>query len=334
MHVIVAHGGKKPAEAGAFSKEERPVPVAQGRDILVKVQAAAINPVDTKVFERMPAGAERILGWDACGVVEAVGPEVTGFKAGDQVYYAGDLTRDGSNAEYQLVDERLAGKAPASLSVPQTASLPLTTLTAYEGLFDRLGFVAEEGANKGATLLVIGGAGGVGSMIIQLAAWAGLTVIATAGRPESAQWCRELGASAVIGRDNLAERLAAEGISQVDAIYCTTHLEEHWLAMSQVIAPQGRICMIDDPDAALDIRVFKQKSVRLCWEFMYTRSMFQTADMERQGMILEHVARLIDAGRVRTTLAKTIEGLSVESVQSAHLQQRTGRMVGKQVIVF
>lgn len=334
MKVIVAHGGQNPADAGAFSEEERVMPEAEGRDILVKIQAAAVNPVDTKVFERMPAGAARILGWDACGIVEAVGSEGTKFKPGDRVYYAGDLTRDGSNAEYQLVDERLVGPAPISLAVAQAASLPLTTLTAWEGLFDRLGFAAEEGGNVGMTLLVIGGAGGVGSMIIQLARWAGMTVIATAGRPDSAQWCRDLGASVVIGRDNLAERLTAEGISSVDAIYCTTHLEEHWQAMSQVIAPQGRICMIDDPDAALDIRVFKQKSVRLCWEFMYTRSMFKTADMDRQGKILETVSRLIDAGRVRTTLAKTIEGLSVESVQAAHLQQRTGKMVGKQVIVF
>lgn len=171
-------------------------------------------------------------------------------------------------------------------------------------------------------------------MIIQLAAWAGLEVIATAGRPESAAWCLELGATAVIGRTELPARLEGVGRKLVDAIYCTTHAAEHWEAMAAVLAPQGAICLIDDPDTPLDITVFKQKSARICWEFMYTRSMFHTEDMARQGQILSTVAELVDSGRIRTTLAEAYQGLSAETVRAAHLRQRTGSMVGKQVITL
>jgi len=334
MKAIIATGGYAPSDPLAFREEERAVPRPEGRDILVKIQAAGINPVDTKVFARLAPGKQAILGWDAVGTVDAVGPEVRRFTPGQTVYYAGDLTRDGSNAQYQLVDERLAAAAPYSLTQAEAASLPLTGMTAWEGVFDRLNFTPDENANQGRTLLVVGGAGGVGSMIIQLAAWAGIRVAATAGRPESAAWCRDLGASVVVGRDDLPARLAAEGIGTVDAIFCTTHAEEHWAAMAKVLAPQGGVCLIDDPEGPLDIRLFKQKSARICWEFMFTRSLFRTPDMGRQGDILERIASLVDQGRLRTTLSRTHSGLTVESVRNAHLSQLTGTMVGKQVIAF
>lgn len=334
MKVIVAIGGASPEGAEAFIEEERPVPVAEGKDILVKVKALAINPVDTKIFDRLEQGQRRILGWDACGEVVGVGKDVSRFTVGQQVFYAGDMTRDGSNAAYQLVDERLVGPAPDSLSPVDAASLPLTSVTAWEGLFDRLEFTPKEGANTGSSLLVIGGAGGVGSMITQLASWAGITVVATAGRPESAAWCRENGASIVVGRDDLPANMAAAGMPNVNAVFCTTHMEEHWSAMAEVVKPQGRICLIDDPSGPLDIRVFKQKSVRICWEFMFARSLFQTEDMARQGAILENVARLIDAGSIRATRAETIQGLSADNIRNAHLRQRSGAMVGKQVVAL
>ncbi|MBI5520416.1 MAG: zinc-binding alcohol dehydrogenase family protein [Desulfovibrio sp.] len=334
MQAIIATGGFAPSDQQAFTVENRPQPVPQGRDILVGVKAIGMNPVDGKVFERMEPGQRRVLGWDACGVVLASGPEAKRFIPGQPVYYAGDLTRDGANAEQHLVDERIVAAAPASLSVADAASLPLTSLTAWEGLFDRLGFTPAEDANRGQSLLIIGGAGGVGSMVTQLAAWAGIKVAATAGRPESAQWCRDNGASVVVGRGDLTTNLAAAGLPEVDAIFCTTHMEEHWQAMAQVLAPQGGVLLIDDPAGPLDITVFKRKSARICWEFMFTRSMFRTADMARQGFILESVARLVDQGRVRATRAETLSGLSPETIRAAHLRQRTGTMVGKQVIVL
>ena len=332
MHAIIAAGGFDPAAPQAFREEERPTPRPGGRDLLVRIEAVGVNPVDTKVFDRMAPGQERILGWDARGIVTAAGPDCRRFSPGEAVFYAGDLTRDGSNATYQLVDERLVGPAPSSLSPAEAAGLPLTSLTAWEGLFDRLDFIPAEGANAGRSLLVVGGAGGVGSMVIQLADWAGIAVAATAGRPESAAWCREIGASTVIGRGDLAAEMDEAGLPTVDAIYCTTHMEEHWTAMAKVLVPQGAVCLIDDPSGPLDITVFKQKAARICWEFMFARSMFRTPDMERQGAILESVARLVDDGRLRATLSRTLSGLSAASVREAHLRQRTGAMVGKQVI--
>ena len=334
MKAIIATGGFAATDPQAFREEERPVPEPEGRDILVRIEAIGVNPVDTKVFSRLAAGEEKILGWDARGIVTACGPEARRFSPGQPVFYAGELTRDGSNAAYQLVNERLVGPAPVSLSPEQAAGMPLTSVTAWEGLFDRLGFTPAENANTGKSLLVIGGAGGVGSMLIQLAAWAGITVAATAGRPESAAWCRELGASLVVDRTDLPRRMADAGMPHAQAIFCTTHAQEHWQAMAEILAPQGAICLIDDPAQPLDITVFKSKSARICWEFMYTRSLFRTEDMARQGEILESVAQRIDAGRLRTTVGQTVEGLSAQTVREAHLRQLTGKMVGKQVIVL
>ena len=334
MNAVIATGGFSPDSPQAFTEQERPVPTPGDYDILVKVAACGMNPVDTKVFARLDAGSQRILGWDAVGEVVAVGPKAGPVTSGQRVFYAGDLTRDGSNAEFQLVDARLAALAPSNLSDAEAAVMPLTSITAWEGVFDRLGFVPAAGANKGRTMLVIGGAGGVGSMIIQLAAWAGITVAATAGRPDSAQWCKELGASVVIGRDNIPARMKDAGLPQVDAIFCTTHATDHWPAMAELIAPQGSVCLIDDPSGPLDLTLFKPKCARICWEFMFTRSLFQTQDMARQGQILNSVARMVEAGTLRTTLATTLSGLSAHTVQQAHLRQASETMVGKQVIVF
>ncbi|KHK02676.1 zinc-binding alcohol dehydrogenase family protein [Desulfovibrio sp. TomC] len=332
MKAILAVGGHDPAAEKAFIEAERPQPTPGPHDVLVRVAAAGVNPVDTKIFARLTPGEERILGYDACGTVAGLGDQVRRFDLGQTVYCAGTLTGPGSNAEYLLVDERRAALAPATLEPVQAAALPLTALTAWEGLFDRLGFTPAPGANTGKRLLVIGGAGGVGSMVIQLGVWAGLTVAATAGRPESAAWCRTLGASVVIGRGDVAEELAQAGMTAVEAVYCTTHMEEHWTAMARVLAPQGAICLIDDPAGPLDLTIFKQKSARICWEFMFTRSLFGTEDLDRQGFILDRVARLVEAGTLRTTVSEVLTGLSAENVRAAHLRQKSGTMVGKQVI--
>lgn len=334
MKAILAVGGHDPASLAAFIEVDRPRPTPGPHDVLVRVAAAGVNPVDTKIFARLTPGEERILGYDACGTVAGLGERVRRFDLGQTVYCAGTLAGPGSNAEYLLVDERRAALAPANLEPAQAAALPLTALTAWEGLFDRLGFTPAAGANAGKRLLVIGGAGGVGSMVIQLGVWAGLTVAATAGRPESAAWCRDLGATAVIGRGDVAEELPRAGMAEVEAVYCTTHMEEHWAAMARVLAPQGAICLIDDPSGPLDITILKQKSARICWEFMFTRSLFSTADMARQGLILDTVARLVEAGTLRTTVSEVLAGLSADTVRAAHLRQKSGTMVGKQVIAI
>ena len=331
MKAIIAQCGETADSPNAFSLREQPVPEAEGRDILVKLSAIGMNPVDTKV--RMGMEGEKILGWDGCGTVEAVGNEVTEFSKGDRVFYAGDLTREGTNSEYHLVDERIAAKAPVTLSDEDAAAMPLTSITAWEALFDRLQFTPEAGGNKGRSILIIGGAGGVGSIATQLANWAGLTVFSTASRPETADWCKELGAHAVINhRNDLAEELAATGVKEVDAILCTTHLESHWEAMARCIRPQGRVAFIDDPTKDLDLTLFKRKSVTLVWEFMYTRSMFQTEDMGEQGKLLARVAELLDGGIVKSTRNETLQGLTVENIRAMHVKQESGSMKGKQVL--
>jgi zinc-binding alcohol dehydrogenase family protein len=267
--------------------------------------------------------------------VEKTGDDVTGFKAGDRVFYAGDITRPGCNSEYHLVDQRIAALAPKNLSPEDAAAMPLTSITAWEGLFERLCFVPQAGANAGKSILIIGGPGGVGSVAIQLACWAGLNVYATASRAETVAWCRNLGADTILNhRNNLHEELKAAGADWVDAIFCTTHMETHWQAMAECIRPQGRIVLIDDPADALDITVFKFKSVAICWEFMYTRSMFQTDDMAEQGRLLATVADLLDEGILVTTRQNTVTGLTPDNVQAMHIQQESGTMMGKQVLVL
>jgi len=333
MKTIMAKSGSKAQDDGAFYIMEQPLPEPEVQDLLVQVIAIGMNPVDTKVRQR--STADRILGWDVYGIVEKTGKGETAFKEGDRIFYAGELTRPGCNCEYHLVDQRIVSLAPEKLLPEDAAAIPLTSITAWEGLFDRLGFIPQAGVNAGKSILIIGGAGGVGSMVIQLARWAGLKVFATASRPESVPWCKKLGADFVLNhRNNLYQELKSTGEDSVDAIFCTTHLEKHWKVMAQCIRPQGKIVFIDDPAGPLDVTVFKKKSVTLSWEFMYTRSMFKTEDMPEQGKLLAAVALLLDEGVLVTTRQKTMNGLTPENIRSMHIKQESGTMIGKQVLVL
>ncbi|WP_058912154.1 zinc-binding alcohol dehydrogenase family protein [Entomohabitans teleogrylli] len=324
-----------PQEPASFTTIEFPMPQPGPFDLLVEVKAVSINPVDTKVHKGLQKNGltqPRILGWDASGVVRAIGAQVNGFQAGDEVYYAGDITRPGSNATHQLIDARIVGRKPATLDWAAAAALPLTALTAWEGLFERLN-IQQAGADK--TLLIIGGAGGVGSLAIPFAKHnSKVKVIATASRQDSAQWCRDRGADLVVNYHSLAEELAKHGINTVDYIFILNDTDGHWPAVCQVIAPQGHICTIVENEQPLDQSVLKSKSAALHWEFMYTRSMYQTPDMARQGEILNQVAQLVDKGIVDSTLSATLQGLSVESISAAHQKVLEGHMRGKVVVVF
>jgi len=312
-----------------------PKPVPTGRDILVAVHAVSVNPVDAKVraaalpFE---GRAERILGWDAAGIIEAVGPEVTRFKVGDPVFYAGDISRDGSNAEYQLVDERIVGHSPRSLGMAEAAALPLTAITAWEALFDRLR-VQDQPAGGARAILIIGGAGGVGSAAIQIArARTDLTVIATASRPETQAWVRDLGAHHVLDHANpLARQVAELGLDAPAFVFSTTHTDRHLADVAELIAPQGRFALIDDP-ASLDIRGFKRKAVSVHWELMFTRALFDTPDMAEQGRLLDAVAELVDAGRIRTTATETLSPINAANLIDAHRQIESSTTRGKIVL--
>jgi zinc-binding alcohol dehydrogenase family protein len=333
MKVIVAKSGSEAQNAGAFILDEQPIPEPGTQDLLVQVIAIGMNPVDTKVRQR--AEKDSVLGWDVYGMVQKTGDSVTRFKAGEKVFYAGDITRPGCNSEYHLVDQRIAALAPKNLSAEDAAAMPLTSITAWEALFARLDFVPEEGANSGKSILIIGGAGGVGSIAIQLARWAGLKVFATASRKETVEWCKNLGAKTILNhRNNLYEELKATGTDSVDAIFCTTQMERHWGAMAECIRPQGRIALIDDPVESVDITVFKFKSVTISWEFMYTRSMFETHDMSEQGKLLATVAKLLDEGTLVTTRQKALTGLTPENIQAMHIKQESGTMMGKQVLIL
>jgi len=333
MNVITAKAGSRTDDPGAFVLEGRNLPEPQKNDLLIRVVAVGMNPVDAKFRRR--TDTDTVLGWDACGIVEQTGSDVVGFKAGDAVFYAGDISRPGCNSEFHLVDHRIAAPAPATLSAEDAAAMPLTSITAWEALFERLGCVPEAGANVGKSILIIGGAGGVGSAAIQLACWSGLRVYATASRPETADWCQKLGADTVLNhRNDLYEELQAAGTDSVDTIFCTTQMELHWQAMADCIAPQGRVVLIDDPAELLDITVFKRKSAAVCWEFMFTRSMFATADMAEQGKLLVRVAHLLDEGSLVTTRRKTLHGLTVDNIRAMHLKQESGTMIGKQVLVL
>ncbi|MQM32951.1 MULTISPECIES: zinc-binding alcohol dehydrogenase family protein [unclassified Candidatus Accumulibacter] len=317
----------------AFLDVELPKPSAAGRDLLVSVRAISVNPVDTKV--RSPKekieDSPRVLGWDASGIVEAAGPEVTLFKPGDEVYYAGDITRSGSNAEFQLVDERIVGFKPKSLSFAEAAALPLTTITAYEAFFDRLG-IDRDGADAGQSVLIIGAGGGVGSIAIQLAKAAGLVVIATASRPETESWVRELGADHVVNhRQPMVEQVRALGFDHVDHVAIFNDMR-HWETAVELIRPQGAIVTIDDTDLPMPMAGMKMKAASLRWEFMFARAMFQTADMIEQHRLLTHVANEIDAGRIRTTLDKVLSPINAENIRAAHALIETGQAKGKIVV--
>ncbi len=313
---------------------ELPEPEASGHDLLVKVKAVSVNPVDTKI--RAPKDqvedTPRILGWDAAGEVVAVGQQVENFTAGDQVYYAGDVTRAGSNCEFQLVDERIVGRKPASLSFAEAAALPLTSITAWEALFDRLQ-ISMQGDDGGKSILIIGGAGGVGSIAIQLAKQlAKLNVIATASRPESQQWCLDRGADSVINHHQpLDEALAALDKTQVDYILCLNSTNQHWPAMAKLIRPQGKICSIVDA-SNVDLSLLKSKSATFVWEFMFTRSMYKTPDMIEQQRLLNAVAELIDNGVLTTTMNTLLHPINAENLRKAHKIIEQGKTIGKLVL--
>jgi NADPH2:quinone reductase len=320
-------------DANAFLDVDLPKPAVSGRDLLVAVRAVSINPVDTKV--RSPKDkvedSPRVLGWDASGIVEAVGPEVTLFKPGDEVYYAGDITRSGSNAEFQLVDERIVGYKPKSLGFAEAAALPLTTITAYEAFFDRLG-IDRDGADEGQSVLIIGAGGGVGSIGIQLAKAAGLVVIATASRPETESWVRALGADHVVNhRLPMVDQVRALGFQHVDHIAIFNDMR-HWETAVELIRPQGAIVTIDDTELPMPMAGMKMKAASLHWEFMFARAMFQTADMIEQHRLLNYVANEIDAGRIRTTLDTVLSPINAENIRAAHALIETGQAKGKIVV--
>ncbi len=322
------------AEMASLVDIELPTPQPRGRDLLVEVKAVSVNPVDTKVRQR--AGAEpdqwKILGWDAAGVVVATGPEASFFKPGDEVFYAGALTRPGANAEFHLVDERIVGRKPASLNHAEAAALPLTAITAWEALFTRLDVgKAVPGAAK--AIVIIGGAGGVGSIAIQLARQlTDLSVIATASRPETVDWVRALGAHHVVDHAKpLAAQIAALGVGAPAFVFSTTNTGAHSAQIGEMIAPQGRFALIDDPET-LDIMPFKRKSVSIHWEFMFTRSMFETVDMAAQGELLNEVGRLVDTGVLKTTLTEILGPIDATTLKRAHAMIESGKARGKIVL--
>lgn len=332
-----AVGYRKPgpiAEADSLVDIELPRPTPEGRDLLVEIRAVSVNPVDYKVRRSTaPVGDDwKVLGWDAVGVVVATGPDATRFKPGDEVYYAGSITRPGSNAEFHRVDERIVGRKPASLDWSQAAALPLTTLTAWETLFDRLEVTRPV---PGATpaVLIIGGAGGVGSIAVQIARrCTDLTVIATASRAETADWVREMGAHHVIDHSRpLAPQIADLGFGAPALVFSTTHTGEHALAVADLISPQGRFALIDDPET-FDIMAFKRKSVSIHHELMFTRSIYQTPDIAEQGRILDAVADLVDAGRIRTTLTERLGPINADNLKAAHARLEAGTVRGKIVL--
>lgn len=309
-------------------------PVATGHDLLVQIRAVSVNPVDYKVRGRRPPEGDlpNVLGYDAVGEVVETGGDVTSFQPGDPVWYAGVIDRPGTNAEFHLVDERIVGRKPQSVSDAEAAALPLTSLTAYEMLFDRLR-VADPVPGAAPAVLIIGGAGGVGSIAIQLLrALTDLQVIATASRPETRAWAAELGAHHVIDHSKpLAPQAQALGIGQPGFVFSTTHTHQYIADVAELIAPQGRFGLIDDPEV-MDVMPFKRKAVSTHWELMFTRPLFKTADMGRQGQILNEVAGLIDAGRLRTTATETFGAINAANLRRAHLLLASNRARGKIVL--
>lgn len=316
---------------------ELPTPQPMGHDLLVKVEAVALNPVDAKVRQRElpPTGSWRVLGWDACGTVASIGASVQGFQLGDRVWYAGALDRPGCNSEWHLVDHRLVSRAPHTLSSAQAAALPLTGITAWELLFERLRLQQDRSAHLGEALLVVGASGGVGSILVQLAqALTGITVVATASRPESEHWLRDLGVASVINHQlPLQPQLQALGVDRVGRVISLTHTAEHFSALVDLLEPQGCLALIDDPDpAAINVLALKRKSLSLHWELMFTRSLYQTPDMAQQGWILGQIADLVDRGILRTTLREMLQPISAATLEQAHRQIVTGHTLGKLVL--
>lgn len=320
------------ADDNALVDIDLPRPIPSGRDLLVEIKAISVNPADVKIRgSAQPEGGNwRVLGWDAAGIVVEAGPEATLFKPGDEVFYAGSITRPGTYAEFNLVDERIVGHKPKTLGWAEAAALPLTAITAWETLFDRLDVKGRAVPGAAPAVLIIGGAGGVGSITIQLARrLTDLTVIATASRPETKAWATELGAHRVVDHSKpLAKEIAALGIGAPAFVFSTTNTEQHLAEIVELIAPQGRFALIDDP-AALDVNPFKRKSVSVHWEFMFTRSMFGTADIAEQGVLLNEVSRLVDDGTIRTTLAENFGPINAANLKRAHALIESGTAKGK-----
>jgi len=313
---------------------ELPMPEAKGHDLLVEIKAISVNPVDVKVraHSAPPADELKVLGWDAAGIVKAVGAEVTLFRPGDEVFYSGVISRPGSNAEFHLVDERIVGAKPKNLDFAAAAALPLTSITAYEALFDRLK-VQDAVSGAARSILIVGGAGGVGSIAIQIArALTDLTVIATASRPETQDWVKGLGAHHVVDHSKpIAPQVAALGIGAPGFIFSTTNTDSHIGDIVEAIAPQGRFALIDDPKT-LDIVPFKRKAISVHWELMFTRPLYGTPDMIEQHKLLNKVSELVDAGKIRTTLSEIVGPINAANLKKAHAMVESGRMKGKAVL--
>lgn len=317
---------------------ELPQPKATGHDLLVRIKSIAVNPVDCKIRKNVTPdiGQYKVLGWDAVGEVVAIGESVTHFKPGDEVFYAGDLNRQGSNAEFQLVDERIAGNKPKSLSDSEAAALPLTAITAWELLFERLSIEQQHPNLKEQSndvILIIGAAGGVGSILVQLASsLTGATVVATASRESSKAWVKKLGADYVVDHSKpLVEQITQLNIGQVTHVASLTHTDSYLDSYVELLAPMGKIALIDDPKS-IDITKLKQKSLSLHWEFMYTRSLFNTEDMIVQHHILNNISNLIDQGFIQTTVGKNLGVINAENLRLAHQEIESGKSIGKIVL--
>jgi NADPH2:quinone reductase len=321
----------------SFIEFEAVKPIPGPHDLLVKIDAISVNPVDFKIRQNSAKDTvletPKIIGWDAVGIVQAVGQDVTLFEVGDPVYYAGDITKQGSNAEYQIIDERIVGRKPKSLSIEEAAVIPLTALTAWEILFDRIRISADK--DKGKSILIIGGAGGVGSIAIQIAKKiAGLTVIATASRPETIAWCKQQGADFVVDHKDLVSSVREAGFDYVDFILDFVDTNTYWDIMVELIKPQGHIASITGSSDPVALTKLKSKSVSFSWELMYTRSMYQTEDMIEQHNILNIVSDLLDDGILKTTLNTTLNGLTAENLKKAHELLESGKTIGKIALKF
>jgi zinc-binding alcohol dehydrogenase family protein len=337
MKAIAVYQNLPTDDPNCFSEVEIDKPQATGKDLLVRIKAVAVNPVDTKVRASVKEKLDtpKVLGWDAAGVVEAVGEDTSLFRVGDEVFYAGSIIRPGCNSEYQLVDERIVGRKPSNLSFAEAAALPLTTIAAWEALFERLEIEPDKTAkNRASTLSIVNGAGGVGSIAIQLAKQvAGLQVIATASRGDTERWCRQLGADYCINHyDEFLPALNKIGFDSVDYILCLNNTDYHWQNMADTIKPQGKICSIVGNKSPLDLNLLKSKSVTFAWEFMFTKSQYQTSNMASQGKLLNRVSQLIERGVIKTTLKENLGVLSSRNMAIAHRKLESGKTIGKLVL--
>ncbi|XP_049869166.1 zinc-type alcohol dehydrogenase-like protein SERP1785 [Pectinophora gossypiella] len=309
------------------------VPELEDSQVLIEVRAISVNPIDTKI--RAPKGealnATRILGWDGSGVVALKGSHARTFNVGDEVFFTGDLRKNGSNAEYVAIDEIMVGAKPKNLNFEEAAAMPLTSVTAYEALFDRMLLSAKD---KGKSLLIINSAGGVGAASIQLAKNVGLYVIGTASRPESEAFSRRMGADLVLNhKEDLYAQLKVSGFSKgVDYIMVNFDPYPYWDLLMKIIKPQGTICLVVDCSRPVDIRLLKDKSVTLVSEMMGTRIRYDTEDKDRHHEILQEISKLLEYKKMKTTLTKVIAPINAANLRDAHRLIEERRMIGKLVL--